>query len=324
MQQRSLGRTDLRISELAFGGASVGQQYGPVSEDEVADCLHVAAESGVNLIDTSAYYGRGRSEEIFGNVLSPELRKHYAICTKAGRLDRDLFDFSSAGIRKCLEGSLRRLKSDHVAILLAHDIEFAHDIEQVFTETAEVLHRLKAEGKARFIGMSGLPLSILKTAVERCQLDAVISYCHYTLFDRTLLADLLPVCEAHGVGVLNASPLSMGLLTPGGPPPWHPAGDEVKRVCRETNDWCLANDVSLPDLAMRFCLGEPRIASTITGTAKRDELKMNLAAVGRTPHPAILAEVERRFAPIMNQTWASGRQESLGLPPNPPPRPISK
>ena len=323
MQQRLLGRTGLRISELAFGGASVGQQYGPVSESEVADGLHLAMDAGVNLIDTSAYYGLGRSEEIFGNVLSPELRKHYAICTKAGRLDRDRFDFSSAGMRTCFEGSLRRLKSDHVTILLAHDIEFADDIEQVFTETAEVLHRLKAEGKTRFIGMSGLPLSMLRTAVERCQLDVVISYCHYTLFDRTLLTDLLPVCEVHGVGVLNASPLSMGLLTPGGPPPWHPAGDHVKRVCRETNEWCLANGISLPDLAMRFCLNEPRIASTITGAAKRDELAINLAAVGQTPQSVMLAEVERRFSPIMNQTWASGRREHFNVPPGPRQTPVS-
>ena len=232
MQTRPLGRTGLAVSQLAFGGAAVGQQYGPVSVAEVADALHAAADAGVNLIDTSAFYGIGKSEEILGEVLTPTLRTQFHICTKAGRLDRATFDFSAAGMRECFEGSLRRLKTDHVDILLAHDIEFADDYERVFTETAEVLHALKREGKCRFVGMSGYPLGLLKQAVERCQLDVIVSYCHFHLQDQSLLTDLLPTCDRLGVGVLNASPLAMGLHTNQGPPPWHPAGDAIKAACR--------------------------------------------------------------------------------------------
>jgi L-galactose dehydrogenase len=309
MRLRPLGRTGLTVSELAFGGASVGQQYGPVSEGEVRACLETAAAAGMNLIDTSAYYGRGRSEELFGQVLTPELRRHFAICTKAGRLDRDRFDFSAAGMRSCFEGSLRRLKTDTVAILLAHDIEFADDIEQVFTETADVLRRFKAEGKCRAIGMSGLPLSLLRRVVEQCQLDVVISYCHFTLFDRTLVTDLLPVAEAHGVGVLNASPLAMGLLTNGGPPPWHPGPDEVKAACRRAADHCRARGADISDLGMRFCLADGRIPSTITGTAKLEELRRNLTTIGQRPDPTLLAEVEAILAPIRDLSWKNGRWE---------------
>src|SRR5438034_1321689 len=80
-------------------------------------------------------------------------------------------------------------------------------------ETVGTLQRLKKEGKARFIGVSCYPLGLLRRAIERCELDVVISYCHYTLQNTRLVTELLPVAEVRGVGVLNASPLSMGLLT---------------------------------------------------------------------------------------------------------------
>jgi L-galactose dehydrogenase len=309
MRLSPLGRTGLTVSELAFGGASVGQQYGPVSEADVRACLEHAAAAGMNLIDTSAYYGRGRSEELFGQVLTPELRRQFAICTKAGRLDRDRFDFSAAGMRACLEGSLRRLNCDAVDILLAHDIEFAADIGQVVTETAAILHQLKAEGKCRAIGMSGLPLSLLRTVIAQCQLDVVISYCHFTLFDRTLLTDLMPVAMAHGVGVLNASPLAMGLLTDAGPPPWNPADAEVRVVCQKAAAHCRDRGTDISTLGMQFCLAEPTIPATITGTAKLDELERNLATIGQRPDPMLLAEVEAILAPIRDRTWRNGNAD---------------
>jgi L-galactose dehydrogenase len=306
MQMNLLGRTGLDVSVLSFGGAAVGQQYGPVSTAEVSDALYAAADAGINLIDTSAFYGLGKSEEILGEVLTPALRKQFAICTKAGRLDRAKFDFSAAGMRACFEGSLKRLKTDHVDILLAHDIEFADDYEQVFTETADVLHALKKEGKCRFIGMSGYPLGLLKQAIERCQLDVIISYCHFHLQDQTLLTDLLPTCERLGVGVLNASPLAMGLHTNQGPPPWHPADAEIKAACRAAAEHCARHGGNISELGMQFCLAEPRIPSTITGTAKRSELEINLKTLGTPPDPVLLAEVQAILAPVRNRTWPSG------------------
>src|SRR5262245_40728687 len=279
MHYRELGRTGLRVSVLSLGGAAVGQMYGPVPTAEVADCVHAAIDAGVNLIDTSAYYGKGRSEEILGEILRGGWRERVALCTKAGRLDRDVFDYTPAGLRACLEGSLRRLHTDHVDILLAHDIEFAADYEAVFTDTAAALHDLKREGKCRFVGMSALPLGLLRQAVERCDLDVVISYCHFHLQDTTLLTDLLPAAERRGVGVLNASPLAMGLLTQQGPPDWHPADAEIQSACRRAAEVCRRRGADLAFLGMQFCFSEPRIPSTITGTAKRRELEANLKAL---------------------------------------------
>src|SRR5262245_14465558 len=143
MQYRPLGKTGLSVSVMSQGGAAIGQQYGPVSVTEVADCVHAAIDAGVNLIDTAAYYGRGRSEEILGEVLQGGWREKVYICTKACRLDRAVFDFTPEGTRRCFEQSLKRLHTDRVDILLAHDIEFATDYEYVFNETANVLYQLK-------------------------------------------------------------------------------------------------------------------------------------------------------------------------------------
>src|SRR5260221_8221831 len=136
MLYRKLGRTGLDVSVLSQGGAAFGQQYGPISLGDAADCVHAAIDAGINLIDTSAYYGKGRSEEILGEVLQGGWRDKTYLCTKAGRLDADEFDFSPAGMEECLEGSLQRLRTDAVDILIAHDIEFATDFDSVFGATA--------------------------------------------------------------------------------------------------------------------------------------------------------------------------------------------
>lgn len=306
MRYRPLGKTGLNVSILSQGGAAIGQQYGPVSDAEAAGCVHSAIDAGVNLIDTAAYYGRGQSEAMLGEILQGGWREKVILCTKACRLDRAVFDFTPAGTRRCVEESLKRLRTDHVDILLAHDIEFATDYEAVFTDTAAVLHQLKKEGKTRFVGMSCYPLGLLKQTIERCNLDVVISYAHYTLQNTQLLTELLPVAEAHGVGVLNGSPLALGLFTHQGPPPWHPAGAEVKEACRRAVELCQSRGADAAFLGMQFCLAEERIPSTITGTAKKDELAVNLRAMAEPIDRQLLADVREVLEPVKDRTWPSG------------------
>jgi L-galactose dehydrogenase len=306
MEFRPLGKTGLSVSVLSQGGAAIGQQYGPVSVAEVTDCVHAAIDAGVNLIDTAAYYGKGRSEEVLGEVLQGGWRDKVYLCTKACRLDRAVFDFSPEGTRKCFEESLKRLRTDHVDILLAHDIEFATDYEYVFNETANVLQQLKKEGKARFVGMSCYPLGLLWRAITECELDVVISYAHYTLQNQRLLNELLPFAEHNGVGVLNASPLSLGLFTNQGPPPWHPAPPGVKEACRKAAELCRARGADVAFLGMQFCFDEKRIPSTITGTARREELAVNLRAMTEPIDQSLLADVLELLAPVKDVVWPSG------------------
>jgi len=306
MLQRELGRTGLQVSVLSLGGAAIGQQYGTITPVEAEECVHAAIDAGINLIDTSAYYGKGRSEEILGGILRNGRRERIYLCTKAGRIDVNEFDFAPAALEKSLDASLKRLGTDYVDILLAHDIEFASDFEAIFTDSADCLHKLKRKGKCRFIGMSGLPLGLLRRAIERCDLDVVVTYAHYTLQNQTLLSGLLPLAQREGVGVLSASPLCLGLLTDQGPPPWHPGSAKLKETARRAVTYCKERGADISFLGMQYCLMEPGITSSITGTARLGELQMNLKALETPIDRDLLAQVQAILAPVMNESWPSG------------------
>jgi L-galactose dehydrogenase len=280
--------------------------YGRLGTGQAAACVRRALDAGINLIDTSPYYGLTRSESLLGEILQGSLRQKIYLCTKAGRNGFADFDFSGVAIERSLDASLQRLRTDYVDVFIAHDIEFATDFEQVFNETAATLRKLKKAGKCRFIGMSGYPLGVLRRAIERCALDVVISYAHFTLQNQRLVTELLPVAERYGVGMLNASPLCLGLLTAPGPPDWHPAPPQLRSAARKAARLCRQHGVDIAFLGMQFCYSEPRIASTITGTAKAMELEMNLKALEAPINPALLQEVQAVLAPVLHVSWPSG------------------
>jgi L-galactose dehydrogenase len=306
MEHRPLGRTGLNVSAMSIGSAAIGQQYGPVTAAEAAECVHAAIDAGINLVDTAAYYGVGLAESILGEALQGGWREKVTLCTKACRLDTAVFDFTPEGTRKCFEASLKRLRTDHVDILLAHDIEFADDFDYVFNETYGVLQQLKKEGKTRYIGMSCYPLGLLRQAIERCDLDVVISYAHFNLQNTRLLTELLPTAEARGVGVMNASPLALGLLTNQGPQPWFSGRAELRAACKEAADLCRSRGADIAFLGMQFCFAENRIPTTLTGTAKKPELEMNLRAMREPIDRQLLDDVQKVLAPVKDRTWPCG------------------
>jgi L-galactose dehydrogenase len=306
MEYRVLGKTGLNVSVLGQGGAAFGQQYGAVTADEVADCVRAAIDAGINLFDTAAYYGKGVAEDFLGRALQGGLREKVFICTKACRLDKAEFDFTPEGTRRCFEQSLKRLRTDYVDILLAHDIEFAADYDYVFHETYAVLQQLKKEGKVRFIGMSCYPLGLLKRAIERCDLDAVISYAHCNLFNTRMLTELLPVAEARGTGVMNASPLAMGLLTDQGPQPWFPGQPEVREACARAAELCRTRGADIAFLGMQFAYAQKQVPCTLTGAARKGELDANLRAMTEPIDRDLLADVMKALDPVRDWTWPSG------------------
>ncbi len=166
---------------------------------------------------------------------------------------------------------------------------------------------MKKEGKARFIGMSCYPLGLLKQAIEKCQLDAVISYAHCNMYNTRLLTELLPTAEKHGVGVMNASPLAMGLLTNHGPQPWFPGPKEIVVACREAADLCKSRGADIAVLGMQFCYRQKGLASILTGTARKAELAVNLRAMNEPINEALLADVLKVLEPVKDRIWSSGK-----------------
>jgi aryl-alcohol dehydrogenase-like predicted oxidoreductase len=176
-------------------------------------------------------------------------------------------------------------------------------------ETLPALRKLQAQGKARFVGITGLPLKAFRYVLERAEVDTVLSYCHYSLND-TALENLIPTLHQKQVGIVNASPLSMGLLSERGAPGWHPAAEEIRGACARAAAFCRAQGTDIAQLAVQFSVSNPNLATTLVGTANPQNMEKNARWADTPPDPALLAEVLRILAPIHNQTWLQGRPEN--------------
>ncbi len=308
MEYRVLGRTGLRVSALSYGASPLGSVFRPIDEAEGIRTVHLALDLGINFIDCSPYYGLTRAEEVLGRALASVPRDRYLLATKVGRYGQADFNFSAERVRRSVDESLRRLQVDHLDLIQCHDIEFG-DLDQVVEETLPALREVQAAGKARFVGITGYPLCVFREVLDQAEVDTVLSYCHYSLNDDSL-AGLLPYLEARGAGVISASPLSMGLLTERGAPAWHPAPESVKAACvaAALNSRELGEDISR--VALQFALAEPRIATTLVGTASPENLRRNVEWAAAPPDPALLAEVREVLAPVQRTTWLTGRPEN--------------
>lgn len=311
MPTRMLGNTGLKVSVLGFGAAPLGGVYGPFNEKESTDTVHKAIDLGINLFDTSPYYGVRLGEEVLGRALSGGWRQKILLATKCGRIDKAEFNFRAPFIIQSMEDSLRRLQTDYFDIFQAHDIEFESNLDMVFTETYEALQKLKKQGKCRFIGMTGYPLGLLERALETCQLDVCISYCHCTLLDQSMLGKLVPVAKRRGTGIMNASPLAMGLLTKS-PPEWHPAPEEVKQAARKAVEYCESRGSDLSLLALQWVLQQEEVATTFVGMSRMSELENNLRALEARPDPELLAGVKEILKPVQGRCWPSGHWKAEG------------
>lgn len=221
MRRKALGNTSLEVSVLGFGASPLGDVFARTDLSEGMRLVRSAIDGGINFFDVSPYYGLTLAEERLGAALEGQ-RDKVVVATKVGRYGTDVFDFSRDGIRKGLEGSLERLRTDHVDLLQAHDIEFGSS-EQIIRETIPALRELQAEGKARYIGITGYPLRLLTSVATALPVYTVLSYCRYNLLFQDMDEVLTPLAISQGLGLINASPMAMGLLTPQGAPSWHPA-----------------------------------------------------------------------------------------------------
>src|SRR5438874_9140994 len=159
MQTRTLGKTGLQLPILSFGASSLGQEFRPVNLADALKSVRVALDCGLNFIDTSPFYGRGMSEVLLGVALKGVPRDSYTLCTKLGRYDLAHFDFSAKRVAESVDVSLHRLGTDHLDIVLCHDIEFVL-LQQIVDETIPALRKAQRAGKVRFIGFSGYPQKI--------------------------------------------------------------------------------------------------------------------------------------------------------------------
>jgi len=253
-----------------------------LNEDEAIKTIHEALKSGINYIDTAPWYGQGKSEELLGKALKGVPRKAYYIGTKVGRyeLEKDkMFDFSATKTIGSVAKSLKLLGLDYVDVIQIHDIEFAPSLDIVLKETLPTLESVVRQGKAKYIGVTGYPLSVLKEAIVGApgRFDVVLSYARYTLIDDTL-RNYLQFFKEQNIAVICASGHGMGLLTNSGPQSWHPAKSETKEMCRQAAEICKTNNIELGKLAMYYFTQIEGPATFLVGMQTQDLLRVNLDA----------------------------------------------
>jgi len=308
MNYRVLGRTGLRVSTLSFGGAPLGSAYGPTTQEQSTAAVHAALDAGINFFDTAPYYGATTAETALGHALAGVPRDQFILATKVGRYGLDQFDFSAARVTASVDESLARLQCEHLDLIQVHDLEFGR-LDQIVNETLPALDALRASGKVRFVGITGLPLRALTVAHSFWPADTVLSYCHYCLHDTTLAA-AAPAWRERKSGVINASPLAMGLLSDAGPPDWHPAPAALRDACYAAAGFCRAQGRSLAELALQFALADSPADTTLVGMRTAAEVALNVAAAAAAPDRGFIATLQQRLAPVRNRTWPSGLPEN--------------
>jgi aryl-alcohol dehydrogenase-like predicted oxidoreductase len=273
MQTRPLGQTGLQLPILGFGASSLGQEFRSVTLDEALRSVRVALDCGLSFIDTSPFYGRGMSEVLLGIALKGVPRDSYTLCTKLGRYDLQHFDFSAKRVAESVDVSLHRLGTDHLDIVLCHDVEFV-PMQQIIGE---------------------------QTAV-----DCALSYNQYTLQNTRFADETVPYLKAKGVGVLNAGPFSARLLTNAPLPAWLKEPESVKAAARAAAALCAQRGSDIAKLALQFSCANPDITSTIAGSANPENIRKWAQWLAEPIDTQLLAEVQAIFAPVKNLGHTEG------------------
>ncbi|GLX71260.1 aldo/keto reductase [Paenibacillus glycanilyticus] len=304
MKYRALGNTGMDVSVLSFGASSLGAVFRPTDDRESIRTVHAALDAGINFIDVSPYYGLTKAETVLGKAIKQVPRDQFYLSTKAGRYGPDAFDFRRSTIMASVEESLQRLHTDYLDILFLHDAEFVEPAI-LYEEAIPALRQLKREGKIRNTGICGLPLGLFEAFLPQAEFDAIISYCHYSLNDTTL-ERILPLLEEKRTGLVNASPLSMGLLGTRGTPDWHPASERLKAVCKQAAEHCEAQGENIAKLAVQFSTRNEQIPTTLVSTANPSNIVNNAKWVDEKIDEELLEEVRAILEPVRDETWDSG------------------
>ncbi len=309
MEYNECGKTGMKLSRLSFGASSLGGVFHDVKEKEAIEAVVAAVEGGMNFIDVSPYYGHYRAETVLGKALHEVPRERYYLSTKVGRYGKDgvnTWDYSTRRATESVYESMERLGVDHIDLINVHDIEFA-DLHQVADETLPALHELKQKGVVGHVGITDLQLENLRWVTDHTPegtVETILNFCHYCLNDDAL-ADYLDYFEQRGVGVINASPFGMGLLSSRGVPAWHPAPQPLVEACRKAAQHCQDKNYPIEKLAIQYAVSNPRIATTLFSSANPVNVRTNIRYVEETMDQQLVREVQDIIGAQRRVTWAN-------------------
>ncbi len=310
MIYNELGKTGLKLSNLSFGASSLGGVFHDVREGEGIRAVHTAVDNGINFIDVSPYYGHLKAETVLGKALKEIARDRYFLSTKVGRYGKDgknYWDYSAERVTASVFESMERLNIDYIDIINVHDVEFA-DLNQIVNETLPALVKLREKGVVGHVGITDLQPENIKWVIEHCPEDtveSVLCFCHYSLNDELIL-DYLPFFEERGIGVINASPYSMGLLSQRGAPDWHPAPQPLKEACDRAAKYCAEQGVDISKLAVQYSTSlNPQIASTLFSSANPANVLKSIQWAEEPLDQELVKKVQEIIGDQMRVRWAN-------------------
>jgi L-galactose dehydrogenase len=315
LKTRPLGRTSLELPWLSFGASSLGQEFRSVDVGEALRSVRVALDLGMNFIDTSPFYGRGMSECLLGVALRGVPRDSYILGSKLGRYDRAHFDFSAKRVVESVDVSLHRMGVDHLDIMLCHDIEFV-EMSEIVEETLPALRKIQEQGKVRFIGVSGYPMTMFRSILERAEIDLILSYNHYTL-QNDMLVSLVSELKAKGIGIMNAAPFSARLLTNAPLPTWHKATPFVRETAKKAAEHCASRGIDIAQLALQYSLANEDLTTCVVGSANPENVRKWAEWADLPINQELLSEVKAILEPIHNWHYTEGRPENNDPPSEP-------
>ncbi|MEH0474755.1 aldo/keto reductase [Streptomyces hayashii] len=327
MRTAALGGTGVRVTELSFGAAGIGNLYRPVTADASFAAVDAAWDAGIRTFDTAPHYGLGLSERRLGAALHDRPRDAYTVSTKVGRLlepnpqggrgddlahgfavsdtHRRVWDFSADGVLRSLEASLDRLALDRVDIVLLHDPDDHAD--QALTEAYPALERLRAEGVVGAIGVGTNQCALPARFLRETDVDVVLLAGRYTLLEQEGLAEVLPEAAARGRSVIIGGVFNSGLLTdpkPGATYDYAPAPRSVLERALRLKAIAERHGVPLRTAALHFAFGHRAVAGVLTGARSAEEVRDTVDQL-RHPVPAAM--------------WHALRAEGLLAPDTPTP-----
>jgi aryl-alcohol dehydrogenase-like predicted oxidoreductase len=311
LQRRKLGSQGLEVSAIGLGCMGMSQSYGPADEGESIATLHRAIELGCNFFDTAEVYGPLTNEALLGKALKGR-RHEVTIATKFawrfkdGRQVPGERASSPAQIREAVEGSLRRLGTDHIDLLYQHRIDPKVPVEEIAGTVGELVR----EGKVRFFGLSEAGVANIRRAHAVHPVTAVQS--EYSLWERNLEADVLPALRELGIGLVPFSPLGRGFLTGEvrraeelpkddfrhDDPRYQGANfDANVAAAAKVREIAAGIGATAGQAALAWVLAQGDDIVPIPGTKRRRWLEENVAAAAIELSPATLAALGDALAP---------------------------
>ena len=313
MVYNEIGKTGMRVSALSFGASSLGGVFHGIREEEGIRAVHVAVDNGINFIDVSPYYGHLKAEQVLGKALREIPRDKYYLSTKVGRYGKDgvnMWDYSAERVTRSVYESMERLGIDYIDLINVHDIEFQAalpgGLQKVVDETLPALVKLRDEGIVRHVGITDLQPENLQWVIDHSPegtVESILCFCHYSLTD-DMLTDYLDYFEERGIGVINASPFSMGLLSSRGAPDWHPAPESLRDACKRAAEYCAAQGYPIEELAIQFAVSlSPRIATTLFSSASPANVLRSISYVEKPIDWQLVEKVKEIIGDQQRVRW---------------------